>query len=108
LFGGAWSVEEERIFGVLRTRCEGLGAMPTMILVLPPTPVNQELAEQAKARREQLTRSAVSSSWIVIDCDLAAGPPEKANQVGERTYTRYPNGEAQARIRKALADALSH
>lgn len=108
LFGGAWSAEEERLFGLLRTRCEGLGAMPTMILVLPPTPMNQELAERAHERREQLTRSAVSLSWVVIDCDQAAGPPEKANLVGEHAYTRYPNGEAQARVRKAIADALAH
>jgi hypothetical protein len=107
LFGGAWSSEEERLFGVIRTRCEMLGAMPTMILLLPPTPMNEELAEVARERREQLTRSAVSLSWIVIDSDLAAGPPEKANQINENAFARYPYGEAQARVRKALTDALA-
>jgi hypothetical protein len=106
LFGGAWSPEEERILGVIRTRCERLGVMPRLILALPPWPLDQRLRDQAKERREVLVHSATRLSWAVIDLARAAGEPEEANKVAPEVFTRYPLGEAQMRMRRALKDAL--
>jgi hypothetical protein len=106
LFGGAWSPEEERLLGVIRTRCERLGAMPRLVLALPPWPLDQRLREQAKERREVLVRSATRLSWAVVDLARAAGEPEEANKVAPDVFTRYPLGEAQARMKRALKESL--
>jgi hypothetical protein len=107
LFGGAWSPEEERVFGVLRSRCEALKQMPTLVLLLPPTPLNQELQEVAEKRRALLIHSASSLSWTILDAERIAGPAEEANQVADQAFTRYPNGAAQYRIREALREVLT-
>jgi hypothetical protein len=107
LFGGAWSSEEERMLGVIRTRCERLGAAPRLLLALPPLPVDERLKAQAQERRDLLARSANRLGWAVIDLGRAAGDPASANQVAPGVFTRYPLGEAQARMRRLMADALA-
>ncbi len=107
LFGGAWSAEEERMLGVIRTRCQHLGVMPRLILALPPMPVDENLRALAKDRRELLMRSASLLSWVVIDLAKAAGDPEQANRVAASVYTRYPLKDAQERMRGVLREALA-
>ncbi|MCK6487851.1 MAG: hypothetical protein L6R48_05825 [Planctomycetes bacterium] len=104
LAGGAWDAEEERLLGVVRTRCEALGFRPRLVLALPPLPVDGR--EHAQERRELLRRSANQLGWVVLDLARAAGEPEDANQVGEQVFTTNPNGTAQERMRAALAGEL--
>jgi hypothetical protein len=106
LFGGAWSPEEERVLGAIRSRFERLKVMPRLILALPPLPIDEALREQAQERRELLLRTANVLSWTVIDLARAAGDPERANQVAPGVFTRYPKGEAQERLRQSLREAL--
>jgi len=107
LFGAAWSEEEERILGVLRSRCERLGTVPRLVLVLPPLPIaGHELVELARRRRELLGRSAAFQSWTVLDAEAIVGPAAEANKVSDGVYTRHPNGAAQARLAQALAQVL--
>ncbi len=107
LFGGAWSPEEERMLGLIRTRCERLGAAPRLMLALPPLPVDERLKAQAQERRDLLSRSANRLGWAVVDLARAAGDPATANQVSPGVTTRYPLGEAQVRMRKVMVDALA-
>ena len=108
LHGGAWSAEEERVLGLLRTRCERLGVMPRLILALPPLPVEAHLQARAAERRELLLRSANRLGWVVVDLARAAGAPEEANRVAPQVFTTYPLAPAQERMRAALKDALAH
>lgn len=107
LIGGAWSAEEERVLGVVRTRCEHLGVMPRLVLALPPLPVEPHLQARAVERRDLLLRSANRLGWIVVDLAKAAGAPEEANRVAPQVFTTYPLAPAQERMRAALKDALA-
>jgi hypothetical protein len=106
LHGGAWSAEEERVLGVLRSRCEQLGALPRLILALPPLPLDANLRTQAEDRRDQLLRSATLLQWTVVDLGRVAGDPEQANRVAEGVFARYPVGAAQQRMREALKQVV--
>ncbi len=106
LFGGAWTAEEERLLGAVRSRCAALGAMPRLVLLLPPIPLDPGLQALARTRREQLARSAGFQGWSVVDLDAVAGPAETANRVADGLFTRHPIGEARARITAAIADEL--
>ena len=107
LQGGAWSPEEERVLGSVRTRCERLGLLPRLVLALPPLPVDAQLQERAVERRDLLLRSANRLGWVVVDLARAAGPAEEANRVAPQVFTTYPLAPAQERMRAALRDALS-
>ncbi len=107
LFGAGWSPEEERVLAALRSRFEGSRQMPRLVLVLPPVPIDEELRELAAQRRDLLSRSAAFLSWSVIDVERLAGPAEQANRIADQVFTRYPTGEAQARVRAAIALALA-
>lgn len=107
LHGGAWSAEEERVLGLVRTRCERLGVMPRLVLALPPLPVEAHLQAQAAQRRDLLLRSANRLDWVVVDLARAAGAPEEANRVAPQVFTTYPLAPAQERMRAALREALS-
>lgn len=107
LFGGAWSAEEERVLGLIRSRVEHLQAKPLLILALPPMPVDDHLRSLAQERRELLLRSANILGWVVIDLARAAGDPEQANLVSAGVFTRYPLHAAQERMRGALKEALA-
>jgi len=106
LFGGAWSPEEERVLGLLRSRLEHLQVKPQLILALPPLPVDEHLRAQATERRELLQRAANLLGWVVIDLAKAAGDPAQANLVAAGVFTRYPLREAQERMRAVLREAL--
>lgn len=107
LHGGAWSAEEERVLGLVRTRCERLGVMPRLVLALPPLPVEGHLQARAAERRDLLLRSANRLGWVVVDLARAAGAPEEANRVAPQVFTTYPLAPAQERMRAALRDALA-
>ncbi|HYE06556.1 MAG TPA: hypothetical protein VEL07_13655 [Planctomycetota bacterium] len=107
LFGAGWSPEEERVLAALLSRLESSRELPRLVLVLPPVPIDEELRELAVQRRELLTRSASFLKWTVIDVERLAGPAEQANRIADQVFTRYPNGEAQARVRAAIAQALT-
>ena len=106
LHGGAWSEEEERVLGLVRTRCERLGITPRLVLALPPLPVDEHLQSKATERRDLLMRSANRLGWIVVDLKRSAGVPEDANRVAPQVFTTYPLAEAQTRMRAAINDAL--
>lgn len=106
LLGGAWSPEEERVLGAVRTRCERLGIAPRLVLALPPLPVEVHLQARAAERRDLLLRSANRLGWVVVDLARAAGAPEEANRVAPQVFTTYPLAPAQERMRAALRDAL--
>ena len=106
LHGGAWSEEEERVLGLVRTRCERLGITPRLVMALPPLPVDEHLQAKATERRDLLMRSANRLGWVVVDLKRAAGAPEEANRVAPQVFTTYPLAEAQTRMRAALNDAL--
>ncbi|MBA3701168.1 MAG: hypothetical protein H0W78_20150 [Planctomycetes bacterium] len=107
LHGGAWTAEEERVLGLVRTRCERLGVMPRLVLALPPLPVEAHLQARATERRELLLRSANRLGWVVVDLARAAGAPEEANRVAPQVFTTYPLAAAQERMRAALREALA-
>lgn len=100
------SPEEERILGALRNRLEHLGALPRLVLLLPPMPVEAHLQVEAQARRGQLRRSAQFLDWEVIDADALNGSSAEDNRVAEGVYARYPVGEARLAIRDAVRAAL--
>lgn len=106
LFGGAWSPEEERVLGAIRSRCAALGALPRLVLLLPPIPLDPELQEQARQRRDLLARSAAFQGWTVVDLESIAGPAEAANRVADGLFTRHPIGEARTRVRDAIVAEL--
>ncbi|HEX3132970.1 MAG TPA: hypothetical protein VHX44_05230 [Planctomycetota bacterium] len=107
LLGGAWSAEEERVLGAVRTRCERLGIAPRLVLALPSWPVEAHLQARATERRDLLLRSANRLGWVVVDLARAAGSPEDANRVAPQVFTTYPLAPAQERMRTALRDALA-
>jgi hypothetical protein len=105
LFAGPWTGEEERLLHAVRARCDALGFRPRLVLLLPPWPA--DLEDEARARRETLRRCAAQLGWVVIDAARAAGEATSANRMGDGVFTRYPLGEAQAAIRRLLADELA-
>ncbi len=105
IIGGAWTEEEDRVLGALRSRFSTLGARPRLVLALPPQPVEERLAERQRERREVLQRAAIAHDWQVVDLERAAGPAASANRVADGLSTTYPNGAAQQRLRAALAEA---
>jgi hypothetical protein len=107
LMGGAWSPEEERVLGAVRSRCERVALAPRLVLALPPLPVEHHLQAQATQRRELLLRSANRLGWVVVDLARAAGDPLEANRVAPQVFTTYPLMPAQERMRAALAEALA-
>jgi hypothetical protein len=107
LLGGAWSPEEERVLGAVRTRCERLEIAPRLVLALPPLPVEAHLQARAAERRDLLLRSANRLGWVVVDLARAAGAPDEANRVAPQVFTTYPLGAAQERMRSALREALA-
>lgn len=107
LHGGDWTAEEERVLGLVRTRCERLGVMPRLVLALPPLPVEAHLQARAVERRDLLLRSANRLGWVVVDLARAAGTPEEANRVAPQVFTTYPLAAAQERMRAALREALT-
>jgi len=108
LYGAAWSAEEERVLGAVRSRCERLGVLPRLILCLPPMPVEDHLQDVARQRLELLQRSASRLGWVVVDFGRAAGPANQANRLADQVFTRYPQGDALVRMRVALQAALAH
>jgi hypothetical protein len=106
LFARVWNAEEIRLLEAITSRCELAGALPRLVLVLPPVPIDRALEAQARERRELLGRVAGTLGWRVVDVDAVAGPAEEANRVGESAYTRYAHGAAQEAVRRALADLL--
>jgi hypothetical protein len=104
--GAAWSAEEERVLGVVRTRLERLGVQPRLILCLPPLPVEAHYRTLAEERRALLQRSASRLGWIIVDAARLAGEPEQANQLSDGVFTTYPHGQALKRIRDGLREAL--
>ncbi len=108
LYGAAWSAEEERVLGAVRSRFERLGVLPRLILCLPPMPIEDYLQDIAIERRELLQRSASRLGWVVVDFGRAAGPANKANRLADQVFTRYPQGDALARMREAFQAALAH
>ncbi len=106
LYGGAWTGEESRLLGALRSRCEGLGALPRLVLALPPQPVEERLQALAAERRDLLVGVANSLGWTLVDLARAAGPAMNANQVTPGAFTRYPHGDAMDRCRQVIAAAL--
>lgn len=99
--------EEVRFLGVVRTRLAALGAMPLLILALPPRPVEARLQRIHDRRREALLGEADRIGWKVLDLARVAGDPQEANRVGDGVFTTYPTGEALGRVREALATALA-
>ena len=106
LYGGAWTGEESRLLGAVRSRCEAAGGMPRLVLALPPQPMEERLQAQAAERRDLLVGVANSLGWTLVDLARAAGPAMNANQVTAGAFTRYPNGAALERCRQVIADAL--
>lgn len=104
---GLLDPEEPRLLGALRERCQALGAMPLLILALPPKPVEERLHEVHAQRREALVAEADRTGWRILDLARAAGDPATANRVGDNVFTTYPVGEALARERSALVEALA-
>ncbi len=107
LYGAAWSEEEERLLGVISTHCAALGITPRLVLAAPPMPLDDDLQDTATKRRDLLMRSANLQGWVVVDLAAAAGDPKQADQVSPGLYTRYPNHDAQKRMRDALAGELA-
>jgi hypothetical protein len=106
LYGAAWNEEEERLLGVVSTHCAALGLGTRLVLAAPPLPLDADLAAIAAKRRDLLMHSANLQGWVVIDLAAAAGDPAQADQVSPGLYTRYPNHDAQQRMRAALAAEL--
>lgn len=107
LYGGAWAEEEERLMGAVASRCERLDIGPLLVLALPPLPVEEELQRTAGKRRELLTSCATHQGWVVVDLAAAAGDAAQANRYADQVFTRYPQGEAQKRMRELLKDVLA-
>jgi hypothetical protein len=104
---GEHDPEEVRFLGVLRERFTALGAMPVLIVALPPRPVESRLQAAHDLRREALVAEADRTGWRLLDLARAAGDPESANKVGDNVFTTYPAGEAMGRVREALRGALA-
>lgn len=107
LFGAGWTPEEERVLSALRTRLETLRMQPRLVLLAPPIPLDEPLQDLARQRRELLITSATAQGWTVLDAERIAGPAETANRVQDGLYTRYPTGEAEARLAAALRAELA-
>jgi hypothetical protein len=109
LQANTWTTEEDRVFGLLRTRLSALEIYPRLVLILPPTPIDdrEPVLKQAVVRRDHLRRAAAALGWIVLDAERFAGPSEAANQVAEHVYAPGPVGEARLRLRAAMAAELA-
>jgi len=104
---GEHDPEEGRLLGVLRERFAALGALPVLVLALPPRPVERRLQAAHDARREALVAEADRTGWRLADLARAAGDPESANKVGDNVFTAYPAGEAMGRVREVLKASLA-
>lgn len=98
--------EEVRFLGVVREHCAARGAMPLLVLALPPRPVEERLHAAYEARREALVAEADRAGWRLLDLARAAGDPEQANRVGDNVFTTYPVGDALVRVREVLHAAV--
>ena len=109
LLHNTWTPEEERFFGVVRTRCEALGIFPRLVLVLPPAPIDDREPAQklAAERREQLRRTAANQGWIVLDVERWAGRAEEAFKIGDHVFAEGPVGAARERLATALRTELA-
>jgi len=109
LLHNTWTPEEERFFGVLRTRCEALGIFPRLVLVLPPAPIEDREPARVLAteRREQLRRTAANQGWIVLDVERWAGVAEESFKIGDHVYAEGPVGVARERLAAALQAELA-
>ena len=104
-----WSAEEERLLGVVRTRCEALEIFPRLVLLLPPAPIDDRAParELATQRRELLRRAAAMQGWIVLDVERLAGPAEQSYRLGEGVYAEGPVGEGRELLSAALRAELA-
>jgi len=109
LLHNTWTPEEERFFGVVRTRCEELGIFPRLVLILPPAPIDDREPARILAveRREQLRRTAANQGWIVLDVERSAGSAEDAFKIGDHVYAEGPVGEAREHLAAALRTELA-
>ena len=109
LQANTWTTEEDRVFGLIRTRLSALEIYPRLVLVLPPTPIEdrEPVRKQAVVRRDHLRRAAAALGWVVLDAERFTGPTESANQVAEQVYAPGPVGEARLRLRAAVAAELA-
>lgn len=99
--------EEVRLLGAVRERCAALGAMPVLVLALPPQPAELGLRPAHDRRREALIGEADRTGWRILDLARAAGEADRANRIGDQTFAPHPAGEALARVREALRGALA-
>lgn len=109
LLHNTWTPEEERFFGVVRTRCEALGIFPRLVLVLPPAPIDdrEPARKLAVERREQLRRTAANQGWIVLDVERSAGSAEEAFKIGDHVFAEGPVGAAREHLTAALRTELA-
>lgn len=109
LLHNTWTPEEERFFGVVRTRCEVLGIFPRLVLVLPPAPIDDREPARVLAaeRREQLRRTAANQGWLVLDVERSAGSADEAFKIGEQVFAEGPVGAARERLAGALRTELA-
>ena len=106
---GAWTAEEERILGVIKTRCVALGFLPRLALLLPPTPLDDRegIQSQSRERRDMLKRSAAAQGWVVVDADRWCGAPESATALPGGGYATHPVGDAHRRLAAAIQAELA-
>ncbi len=109
LQANTWTTEEDRVFGLVRTRLSALEIYPRLVLVLPPTPLDdrEPVLKQAVVRRDHLRRAAAALGWVVLDAERFTGPAESANQLAAQVYAPGPVGEARLRLRSAVAAELA-
>ena len=109
LLHNTWTPEEERFFGVVRTRCEALGIFPRLVLILPPAPIDDREPARilAAERREQLRRTAANQGWIVLDVERSAGSAEEAFKIGDHVFAEGPVGVAREHLAAALRTELA-
>ena len=109
LLHNTWTPEEERFFGVVRTRCEALGIFPRLVLVLPPAPIDdrEPARKLAVERRDQLRRTAANQGWIVLDVERSAGSAEESFKIGDHVFAEGPVGAAREQLAAALRTELA-
>ena len=104
---GRWREDELRFIDVINQASFGQGHSTRCILLLPPLPIAQRLRDKAVERRQMLRRHASLHNWSILDAERIAGKSGEGAQVfSEGIYTRYPNGAAQADLRKRLEALL--
>ncbi len=109
LLNNTWTPEEERFLGVVRTRCEALGVWPRLVLVLPPSPIDdrEPVRKLAAERRDQLRRGAANQGWVVLDVERLAGPAEESYRIADRVFAEGPVGEPREHLTAALRAELA-